>query len=177
MDIDEAPLLEELVDGVGRHAAHPEGGGEQVGAGAQVLDGAQELHGVALLLQRIVGGGGALHGDLGSFQLKGLLGVGGEHQLAGDDEGGAHILLGDLVVVGQRAPVHDHLQVVEAAAIVQGDEAKGLHVAQRAHPAGHSQLAAAHRAGVGVDISDRCTVQRKNPFSQIIRVPLYQPSP
>ena len=70
------------MDGVGRHAAHPEGGGEQVGAGAQMLDGAQELHGVALLLQRIVGGGGALHGDLGSLQFKGLLGVGGEHQLA-----------------------------------------------------------------------------------------------
>ncbi len=70
-------------------------------------------------MQRIVGGGGALHGDLDSFQLKGLLGVGGEHQLAGDDEGGAHILLGDLVVVGQRAPVHDHLQIAEVAAVVQ----------------------------------------------------------
>ena len=34
VDINKAPVLEEAVDGVGGHAAHPEGGGEQVGPGA-----------------------------------------------------------------------------------------------------------------------------------------------
>ena len=38
VDIDEAPLLEEAVDGVGRHAPHPEGSRKQVGPGPQMLD-------------------------------------------------------------------------------------------------------------------------------------------
>ena len=92
VDVDEAPVLEEAVDGVGGGAAHPEGGGEQVGPGPQVLDGAQELHAVALLLQGVVGGGGALHRDGGGLHLKGLLGIGGEHHGATDDQGGAHVL-------------------------------------------------------------------------------------
>ena len=75
MDIDEAPVLEEAVDGVGGQA-HPEGGGEQVGPGPQVLDGAQELHAVALLLKGVVGGGGALHSDGVGLYLQGLLGLG-----------------------------------------------------------------------------------------------------
>ena len=32
-----------------------------------------------------------------------------------------HVLMGDLVVVLQAGAVHDHLQVLEAAAVVQGD--------------------------------------------------------
>ena len=65
VDIHEAPALEELMHGIGRRAADPEGSGEQVGPGAQMLDGPQELHAVALFLQGIVGSGPALHGDLG----------------------------------------------------------------------------------------------------------------
>ena len=77
MDVDEAAILEEAVDGVGGYTAHPKGGGEQVGSGAQVLNGAQELHAVALLLKGIVGGGGAFHDHGFCLQLKGLLGVRG----------------------------------------------------------------------------------------------------
>ena len=51
VDVDEPTVLEEAVDGVGGHAAHPEGGGEQIGSGPQVLDGAEELHAVALFLE------------------------------------------------------------------------------------------------------------------------------
>ena len=72
-------LLEELMHGIGRRAADPEGGGKQVGPGAQMLDGPQEFHAVALFLQGIVGGGRALHGDLGSLQLQGLLGLRRQH--------------------------------------------------------------------------------------------------
>ena len=135
VDVDEAPVLEEGVDGVGRHAAHPEGGGEQVGAGPQVLDGAQVLHAVALLLEGVVGGGGALHRDGGGLDLQGLLGLGGEDHRAGDDEGGAHVLPGDLLIVGQDVGVHDDLQVLEAGAVVELDEAEGLHVPDGAGPA------------------------------------------
>ncbi len=85
VDIDEAAILEEAVDRVGRHAPHPEGGGEQVGAGPQVLDGAQVLHGVALLLEGVLGGGGALHRDGVGLHLQRLLGVGGQHHRAVTD--------------------------------------------------------------------------------------------
>ena len=135
MGIDEAPVLEEAVDGVGGHRAHPEGGGEQVGAGAQVLDGAQKLHAVALFLQGIVGGGGALYGDGDGLYLQRLLGLGGEDHRAGDDEGGPHVLTGDLLVVVQGVSIHDHLEVLEAGAVVELDKPEGLHVPDGAGPA------------------------------------------
>ena len=107
--VDKAPVLEEAVDGVGGYRAHPEGGGEQIRSGPQVLDGPQELHAVALLLQGVVGGGGALYRDGGGLHLQGLLGLGGEHHRAGDDEGRAHVLAGDVLVVVQHVGVHDYL--------------------------------------------------------------------
>jgi hypothetical protein len=54
VNVDKAAALEELMDGVGRHAPHPEGGGEQVRPGPEMLDGAQILHRVALFLQGVV---------------------------------------------------------------------------------------------------------------------------
>ncbi len=36
MDVNEAAVLEELVNGEGRHRPDPESGGKQVGPGAQV---------------------------------------------------------------------------------------------------------------------------------------------
>ena len=120
---------------MGRHAPHPEGGGEQVGAGPQVLDGAQVLHAVALLLEGVVRGGGALHGDGVGLDLQRLLGPGGEDHLTGDDKGGAHVLPGDLLVIVQHAGVHDDLKVLEAGAVVELNEAEGLHVPDGAGPA------------------------------------------
>ena len=154
VDIDEAPLLEELVDGVGRHAPHPEGGGEQVGPGTQVLDGPQELHAVALLLQGIVGGGGALHQDGGGLQLQRLLGLRSQLHRAGDDEGGAHVLPGDLFVIIQGGGLHDHLQVFEAGTVIQFDEAKALQVADGAHPSANGKLLAVKFGGIGKNCRD-----------------------
>ena len=156
VNVDEAPLLEELVDGVGRHAPHPEGGGEQVRPGTQMLDGPQELHAVALLLQGIVGGGDALHLDGGGLQLQGLFGPGSQHHGAGDDEGGAHVLGRDLGVVGQSTGLHDHLQVFEAGAVVQLYKAEVLHVPDGAGPTAHSDFLAAQLFAVGENCSDFC---------------------
>ena len=156
VDIDKAPLLEKLVDGVGRHAPHPEGGGEQVGPRTQVLDGPQELHAVALLLQGIVGGGGALYLDFAGLQLQGLLGLGGQHHGAGDDQGGAHVLGGDVLIVFQAAGLHDDLEVLEAGAVVQFHEAEVLHVPDGAGPAAHGDFLAGQGLAVGENGSDLC---------------------
>ena len=158
MDIDEAPVLEEAVDGVGGHAAYPEGGGEQVGPGPQVLDGTQELHAVALLLQGVVGGGGALHRDGGGLHLQWLLGLGGEDHRAGDNEGGPHVLAGDLLIVVQHIGVHDHLKVLEAGAVVELDKAEGFHIPDGAGPAAHGDRLSAQGLLVGKDGGDGSTL-------------------
>ena len=99
MDVHKAPLLEELVDGEGRHRANTEYRGEGVGPGTQVGDGPQVLQRMALLLERIVRSRGALHFDLRGLELDGLLGLRGIDQGAGDDQRRAHILLGNVLVI------------------------------------------------------------------------------
>ena len=152
--VDEAAVLEEAVNGSCSHGADAENRAEQVGAWAQVLLGAQEFDGGALLLQRVVRRGNALDRDLGRGKLEGLRGVRRELELAGADERRGDVLMGDLVVVGERLAVHDDLQVLEAAAVVQGDEAEVLHVADGLDPSGHRHGLPAERLSVGVELGD-----------------------
>jgi hypothetical protein len=119
-----------------------------------VGDGAQVLHAVALLLKGIVRGGHALHLDLLRLDLHGLLGLGSEDQPAGDDEGRAHVLSGDVLIVVQSIGVHDHLQVPEAGAVVELDEPKGLHVPDGAGPAAYGDGLAVQLRAAGVDRRD-----------------------
>ena len=136
MDIHEVPLLEELVDGEGNEAPHPEHGLEGIGPGTQMGHGPQELQTVTLLLQGIVRGGGTLHQDAVCLHLKGLLGVGGLHDGAGDHQGGAHVGLGDLLEIIEIIVIH-HLQGCEEGAVVQNDEAEGLAGPDGTNPAAH----------------------------------------
>ena len=53
LDVLEAALLEEVVDGVGHGVAHPGHGAEGVGAGPQVGDFPQEFQGMTLLLEGV----------------------------------------------------------------------------------------------------------------------------
>ena len=157
VDVDEAAILEEAVDGVSGYAAHPEGGGEEVGSGAQVLDGAQELHAVALLLEGVIGGGCALYDHRFRLQLKGLLGVRGEHQLAGDDEGGADVLAGQFIVIGQGL-FQNHLEVLEAAAVIEGQKAQVFHGTDGSRPTGHGDGLATEGGLVCVELCNSSTV-------------------
>ena len=83
---------------------------------------------MALLLQGVVGGGGSLHHNSIRLDLQRLRGIRGQHHSAGDDKGGAHVLLGDLLKVRHHICVHDHLKVLEAGTVVKLNEAKGLHI-------------------------------------------------
>ena len=169
LGVDKAALLEELVDGVSRHAPHPEGGGEQVGPGPQVLDGAQKLHAVALLLQGVIRGGLALHLDGVGLHLQRLLGVRCQHHGTADDQGRTHVLRGDLLIIIQLLGGHDHLQILEAGAVVQLNEAKGLHVADGTRPAADGDLFAAQRFLVGEDRCDSHSFHSLSPFLLIFR--------
>ena len=74
MDVEEAALLEEVVDGEGQRVAHAGDGAEGVGARPQVGHLAQTLEGDALLLQRILGRlAEAQHLDGRGLDLDGLL--------------------------------------------------------------------------------------------------------
>ena len=100
-----------------------------------MLDGAQEFHGMAFFLQGIIGGGGTLHGDLRRVDFEGLLGLRGEQQLPGNDEGGPDILAGDLIKVCDLIRFKHDLQIAEIAAVVEFDKAQRLAGAQGTHPA------------------------------------------
>ena len=115
---------------------------------------AQELDRGALLLQRVVGGAGALDRDGLGRELEGLLGVGRELERAGAHERVIAREVRDLVIVGERLAVHDDLKVLEAAAVVERDEAKVLHVADGLGPAGDGDSLAAERLGIGVELRD-----------------------
>ena len=165
VDVDEALVLEEAVDGVGRHTAHPECRGEEVGAGPQMGDGTQILHAVALLLEGILGGGGALHLDGRGLYLQGLLGSGGEDHRAGDHEGRAHVLLGDLLEVLHHAVLKDNLEVLEAGAVVKLNEAEGLHIPDGPGPAADRDGPAAKVVLVGENLRNSRAFQWNFPLS------------
>ena len=141
--VDKAVLLEELVDGVGCHAAHAESGVEGVGAGAQGGHGAQILHAHLLFLQGVLVGG-AVAQDLHALgvQLKRLLCLRGEHQLALDAQAAVQTGVDDFIIVCQLTGFQHDLQSLEAAAVRQSDEADVLGVADVLCPAADGDLGA-----------------------------------
>ena len=141
-----------------RHASHTKYRGEQVGAGAQMLDRPEKFHTVALFLQRIVRRGGALHLNLVRFQLKGLLCLRRQHESTVYDQGGANILLCDLLVIIQAAPLKYDLQGFKAAAVIQLDKAEVFHVADGSDPAADSELLTVKRRCVCIDTGDFLTL-------------------
>ena len=142
------------MNGLGRDGADPEHCGEQIRPGTQVLHRTEVLQTVAFGLDRILWGGNALHRDLGCLQLKGLLRAGRQHQGACDDQGGADVLAGDLVVIIQRVPLEYDLQRLEAAAVVELDEAEALLVAEISCPAADGDALPVKGGGFGVDAGD-----------------------
>ena len=149
MDIDEAALLEELVYRGRGDAPDAEHGGEEVGARPKVLYRAQELHAVALLLQRVVRRGHALDLDGVRLELKGLLGLGRENELASDYKRRADVLAGYLIVVGEAGALEHDLKVGVRRAVVELDKPEVLHVADGARPAADRYLAAGKARRVG----------------------------
>jgi len=109
---------------------------------------------VALFLQGIVRSGDALHGDLGGLQLQRLLGIRCQGHNAGDDQGRAYVLGGDVLIVREGLCLHHHLKIAEAGAVVKLDEAEGFHIPDGAGPAAHGDLLAAQLLLIGKDGCD-----------------------
>ena len=119
MNIDEAPFVEKFVQSEGRFGTDSEHSVEGVGARTEMGNGAQEFKGVALVLQGIIGGGGALHLDLLRLQLKGLFGFGRQHKRSGGHKGGTQILPGDLLVIRKLFGLQNDLEILKIGAVVQ----------------------------------------------------------
>ena len=147
VNVNEVPVLEELVDGHGRQAADTEHRLEGIGPGPQVGNGAQELHGVALGLQGIVAGGRAFHLDLGGLKLESLLGVRRQDQSALDNQGSANVDFGDFLEILQSVVIN-HLNGGEISTIIQDNKAKLLAGPPVSHPAADFNFLA--RIGVGI---------------------------
>ena len=158
------------MDGRGRDAAHAEHGAEEVRARAQVLLRAQELDGGTLLLQRVVRCGGAHDLDRLGGEFEGLGCLGGELERTRGGDGCRDVLMRDVVVVGERLAVHDDLQVAEAAAVVHGDEAEVLHVADGFDPTRDGDGLATKLLSVRIELDDFSAVHSNPRFLGVFRI-------
>ena len=157
MGVDKPAFLEKAMDSVCRHRPHPEHSVKGIRPGAQVGDGAQELEGMAFFLKRVISGGSAFDLNRGCPQLTRLLSLRGQDQLPADAQGGADVLAGDLLEIGERLPLRDDLQVALAASIVELDEGESLGLAQGSHPSADGERLSREGFGVGVDRRDFMT--------------------
>ena len=148
MHVGKAVLMEELVQGERRLAAHAERSVEGVGAGAQVGHGAQVVHAHLLFLQRIVAAAGAEHGDFIRIDFKGLLGARGHNNAAGDLKARVQTALGDLGIVGELVGLKNDLDGLIAAAVGQRDKADIFRIAHSLGPAADGDLGAVCRGGL-----------------------------
>ena len=137
--IHKAPLLKEFVDGVGCQGSHPEHSLEGVRPGAKMGDGPQVFKAVALLLERVVRRGSALHLHRLRLDLKGLLCLGCGHQGSLHDDSSSHVQSGDLREIVHGVMVH-HLQGLKEGPVIYHDEPEGLGVPDAAHPAAHGHF-------------------------------------
>ncbi len=129
VDVDETVALEVLMDGGGKGGADVEHGVERVGAYAQLRHGAEILHGVALLLERVVRGAGAEERDLLGVDLHATLFVdGGRDDSADDLQRGTEGEAGLEVRVCKVVLVDDDLQMLECGAVVELGKGHGLRV-------------------------------------------------
>ena len=141
MHIHKVLIGEEAVDALRGYRADAEHRREQIGAWTQVRLGAQVFHGVALLLQGIIGRSHAHNRDAAGLELEVLLGFGGQLERAFHLDGAAQGDLDYLAEIRNGFIQHD-LQVFKEGTVVELDEGKGLAVAYGAHPAADEKLRA-----------------------------------
>lgn len=134
VDINKAPLLKEAVDRVGQAGAHAEDGPEEIGTRPQVGDLTQKLRRVALLLERVGVVRPAQQADFPGLHLPGLALALRRHEGADHLQGGSGGETVDTLESGAGLG-HDHLEVLQAGAIVDLNERKALGVAAGADPA------------------------------------------
>ena len=160
VDVDKAALIKEFVDGESRFGTDTEHRAEGVGSGAQVCDGAQKFHRVALFLQRIIGCGVAFHLDGGCVDFIRLLGLWGQDERSGDNNGSADVEFPDLIEIVHLAFFEHYLQILKASTVVQFNKAQAFGCANGSDPSGYSQLLIRVLLGAGCELSQFYSLHR-----------------
>ena len=140
MAVDKAPLVEEFMDGIRRHRPHPKHRVKGVGSGAKMGNGAQIFQGVAFFLKRVFRGRFPFNLDGVGMHLKGLLGVGGQHQSPVNHQSGTHVEFGNLFKIIDLSILENHLQILEGRAVVEFDKSQRFGGTDGANPSAYRQL-------------------------------------
>mmetsp|Transcript_29576 Transcript_29576/g.84843 ORF Transcript_29576/g.84843 Transcript_29576/m.84843 type:complete len:703 (+) Transcript_29576:138-2246(+) len=157
--VDEVPLTEELVRGVGQGVAHAGHGADDGGAGSKVPDGTEKLHAVLALGHRVVRGVHAAEKlDLVvrflEQELHGLLGRRALDQHAVAHHGGAGAAAALEALVARHGRVQDHLQTSWARTIGELQKHDLLLVTHGADPSADADLATNQRLAGLEDLLD-----------------------
>mgnify|MGYP000790738361 CR=1 FL=1 len=155
VDIDKAPLLEELMDRICAEGTNTEDCLEGVGSRTQMRNRTKVFHGVAFFLQRIIRCGNALYGNFCRLNLKRLFCLRGSNEDTFYDDGCADVHFGNLSEVFHLIVVYD-LQGFEIASVVQNDETKGFGITYAAHPAAYGYFFVQVCFPVFINLSDGC---------------------
>ena len=134
VNVNEVTLLEELVDRIGDQRTNAEYRLEGVGTGTQMRDRTQILHGVTLLLQRIIRGGRTFHENIAGLKFEGLLRIRCLHQFTLYDHCAAHVQLRNFIEIRQAVRQND-LQRLEKRTVIDHHEGEVLRNTQVADPA------------------------------------------
>jgi hypothetical protein len=151
VDVEEPLVLEEVVDRAANAVANPHDGAHGVGARAEVGPFAELFERVPLFLQRVLFGiGPAVDGHLRGVDLGGLLLAAGGFHFATNGDAAAGREMFDFGLVVRQVLVGDDLDIGEAGAVVDFEEAEAAFgVAAGADPALQRGLAADGRRLAG----------------------------
>ena len=143
MYVDKVMIRKVAVDRLRENAPHAEDRVKGIRAGTEIRLLTEKLQGRRFLLYREIGGRGALDEDGGREELEGLLCLGGQDELALDADGGADVLMHDLVEILEIFLLDDDLELIKAGAIRKLDK---LIVTNGLDPAAHRDLGAVRRS-------------------------------
>ena len=152
--VNKPAFLEKAMDRVSRDRPHPEDRAKGIGPRPEMGDGPQEFKGMALFLQRVIGGGSSFDLDGGGVHFTGLFGFRGQNQFPFDAQRSSHVLMDNLLKVLKRIPFRNDLQISLTAAVVEFDERQRFGFTQGAHPAAYRKRLPGEGFGVGIDRGD-----------------------
>ncbi len=155
MDIDKAPLLEELMDGICRKRSDAEGCLEQVGSRSKVRDRPHEFHRMSLLLHRIVRRGCAFQHNLRCLDLERLLRIRRRDQLTRHNDSRSDVKPADICKIRKLLSEYD-LKRLKKCSIVKHQKSECLRCADRADPAADGDRLSDVGFPVPVDLLDCC---------------------
>ena len=134
MHIDEAPLLKELMNGVGNQRPDAKSRLKRIRAHSEMRNRPKVLKTVPFFLHRVIRCGSSLHRNRLRLNLKRLLRLRRRNQHSRDDDRRADIEVRNLVKIAHPVVEH-HLQRIEIRAVMNDHESESLGIPDTPDPA------------------------------------------